>query len=197
MVCLQSTPRRKTLPKTDRHLRALMVGHLRAEKDPRTYFAAARKLADRADIRLDHIGAALDAELGREAAALMTEQPHYRWLGAQTHAATLGRIQRAHVLVHCSAMEGGAHVVMEAVCAGTPVLASKISGNVGLLGADHRGYFAPGDAGGLAVLLQRLRGDASMLQALRAQGEQRAALFEPARERAVLNRLMQDALRSG
>jgi putative glycosyltransferase (TIGR04348 family) len=186
VVCLQSTGARRALAKTGRHLRALMVGHLRSEKDPRTYFAAARKLIDREDILLDHIGAPLDESLGREAQALMREQPRYRLLGALPHDATLRHIQRAHVLVHPSAMEGGAHVVIEAVRCGTPVLASKISGNVGLLGADYRGYFAPGDAGGLAVLLQRARGDASMLQGLRAQCDRRAALFDPARERATL-----------
>jgi putative glycosyltransferase (TIGR04348 family) len=186
VVCFQSTGARRAVPKSGRHLRALMVGHLRDEKDPRTYFAAARKLLDRDDILFDHIGAPLDESLGREAQALRHEQPRYRFLGALPHEATLRHIQRAHVLVHPSAMEGGAHVVMEAVRCGTPVLASKISGNVGMLGAGYRGYFAPGDAGGLAVLLQRARGDASMLQGLRAQCDQRAPLFDPARERATL-----------
>jgi putative glycosyltransferase (TIGR04348 family) len=196
-VCFQSTGQRRALAKTGRHLRALMVGHLREEKDPRTYFAAARKLLDRDDILLDHIGAPLDPALGKEAKALMRAQPRYRWLGALPHESTLRHIQRAHVLVHPSAMEGGAHVVMEAVRCGTPVLASKISGNVGMLGPDYRGYFAPGDAGGLAVLLQRVRGDASMLQGLRMQCDQRAALFDPARERDTLKRLLDDTLRSG
>jgi putative glycosyltransferase (TIGR04348 family) len=186
VVCFQSTGARRALPKTPRHLRALMVGHLRDEKDPRVYFAAARKLVEREDILLDHIGAPLDAALGDEASALMAEQPRYRWLGALPHAATLRHIQRAHLLVHPSAMEGGAHVVMEAVRSGTPVLASKIAGNVGMLGPDYRGYFAPGDAGGLSVLLQRCRGDAAMLQGLRVQCDQRAPLFEPAREQATL-----------
>ncbi|HET9978586.1 MAG TPA: selenoneine biosynthesis selenosugar synthase SenB [Burkholderiaceae bacterium] len=186
VVCFQSTGARRPLPKTPRHLRALMVGHLRDEKRPQTYFAAARKLLDRDDILFDHIGEALDPALGQEATTLMAEHPRYRWLGALPHEATLRHIQRAHVLVHPSAMEGGAHVVMEAVRCGTPVLASKISGNVGLLGADYRGYFALGDAGGLAVLLQRVRGDRSMLQALRRQGDRRAPLFDPARERATL-----------
>jgi putative glycosyltransferase (TIGR04348 family) len=190
VVCLQSTGTRRALPKTGRHLRALMVGHLRAEKDPRTAFSAMRKLADRDDILLDHIGAALDESLGREAQALMGDQPRYRWLGALPHAATLRHIQRAHVLVHPSAMEGGAHAVIEAIRSGTPVLASKISGNVGILGAGYRGYFAPGDAGGLAVLLQRVRADAAMLQALRAQCDQRAPLFDPGRERATLRGLI-------
>jgi putative glycosyltransferase (TIGR04348 family) len=190
VVCFQSTAARRALPKTGRHLRALMVGHLRAEKDPLTYFASARKLADREDILLDHIGAPLDPALGAQAEALMLEQPRYRWLGALPHAAAVRHIQRAHVLVHPSAMEGGAHVVMEAVRAGTPVLASKIPGNVGMLGSDYRGYFAPGDAGGLAVLLQRVRADTAMLQNLRAQCDLRAPLFDPARERATLRGLM-------
>ncbi len=44
-VLLQSCSARRTLPRTHRHLRALMVGHLREEKDPQTWFAAARLLA--------------------------------------------------------------------------------------------------------------------------------------------------------
>jgi putative glycosyltransferase (TIGR04348 family) len=186
VVCFQSTPARRALPKTPRHLRALMVGHLRDEKDPRTYFEAARRLVGRHDILLDHIGAPLDEVLGREAQTLAAAQPRYRWLGALPHAQTLARIQRAHVLVHPSRMEGGAHVVMEAVRAGTPVLASRIPGNVGMLGGDYAGCFEPGDASGLATLLQRARDDPAMLDTLRAQCERRAPLFDPERERATL-----------
>ena len=94
-------------------------------------------MAHRSDIVLDHIGAPLDADLGRQARQLADEVPTYRYLGEQTHAATRARIARAHVLVHPSRMEGGAHVVMEAVMSGTPVLASRIDGNVGMLGADY------------------------------------------------------------
>ncbi len=195
VVCFQSTASRQALPKTVRHLRALMVGHLREEKDPRTAFAALRLLAARADIRLDHIGAPLDAALGDEAQALMQEQPNYRWHGALPHAATLRRIQRAHVLVHPSAMEGGAHVVMEAVRSGTPVLASRISGNIGMLGRDYGGYFTAGDAAGLAALLKRVRDDPAMLQGLRAQCDQRSPLFDPAREQATLKSVLAQLLR--
>jgi putative glycosyltransferase (TIGR04348 family) len=194
VVCFQSTGLRQTLPKTTRHLRALMVGHLRSEKDPRTAFAAMRLLTARDDIELDHIGGPLDEALADEARALMREQPRYRWLGALPHAATLRRIQRAHVLVHPSAMEGGAHVVMEAVRSGTPVLASRISGNVGMLGRDYRGCFGPGDAAGLAQQLRQLRDDPAMLPALRAQCDRRSPLFEPAREQATLRSVIAQLL---
>jgi putative glycosyltransferase (TIGR04348 family) len=194
VVCCQSCGARKSLPKTPRHLRALMVGHLRDEKDPRTFFSAVRKLADRDDIVFDHIGAALDPALGAQAHALMAERANYRWLGELTHEATLRHIQRAHVLVHPSLIEGGAHVVMEALRSGTPVLASRIPGNVGLVGADYRGLFAPGDASGLALLLARARADPAMLAALRAQGDRRTALFEPARERETLRRVLAELM---
>ena len=191
-VCFQSCSARRPLDKPASRLRALMVGHLRDEKDPRTYFAAARRLAARADIRLDHIGRALDDVLGAEARALAGACPRYRWLGGLDHAATRRRIQHVHVLVHPSRMEGGAHAVMEALRSGTAVLASRIPGNVGMLGADHPGYFEPGDAAGLAALLARCRDDPAMLPALRAAGDRRTPLFDPARERDTLRRLLRE-----
>jgi putative glycosyltransferase (TIGR04348 family) len=185
-VVLQSCSARRPLHKTGRHLRALMVGHLRDEKDPLTYLRAAQRLAGRDDLRFDHIGAALDPALGEQVAALAVQMPAYRWLGALPHAAVRRHIQAAHVLVHASRMEGGAHVVIEAVRSGTPVLASRIDGNVGLLGDDYRGYFPAGDDAALAALLQRCRDDPDMLSGLRAQTDPRAALFAPETEAATL-----------
>ena len=42
VVCFQSAPSRQPLLKTARHVRALMVGHLREEKSPQTFFTVAR-----------------------------------------------------------------------------------------------------------------------------------------------------------
>ena len=194
VVSLQSSSARVPQARTSRRLRALMVGHLRDEKRPQTYFAAARRLAGRRDIALDHVGAPLDESLGREAAQLGRELPGYRWLGALDHESTRRRIQRAHVLVHASRMEGGAHVVIEAVVSGTPVLASRIDGNVGLLGPGYAGYFAPDDDAALATLIARCRDDPDMLPRLSAQCAARAPLFDPARERATLRRLMSELM---
>lgn len=189
-VILQSTPALKTLPKTTRHLRALMVGHLRAEKDPLTLMAAARLLPADGGVLLDHIGAPLEPALGAAAQATQAQCPHYRWLGERPHGHTRQRIQRAHLLVHTSVLEGGAHVVMEAICSGTPVLASRIAGNVGLLGEDYAGLFEVGDAPGLARLLQSCRAaghDNALMQQLARQCARRAPLFEPQAEQAALH----------
>jgi putative glycosyltransferase (TIGR04348 family) len=189
-VVLQSCPARQPLAKTTRHLRAVMVGHLRDEKDPRTYWRAARRLAGRVDLRFDHVGAALDPALGAEAASLAAELPGFRWLGNLPHAAARRRIQAAHVLVQPSLMEGGAHTVIEAMRSGTPVLASRIDGNLGLLGEGYEGVFEPGDDAALAALLARARDEADMLPRLAAQLAPRAELFAPQAERTALHSLV-------
>ena len=176
-VIFQLTPLRRALPKTARHLRALMVGHLRAEKSPETLCAAARQLANSSAILIDHIGDALDPALGETARATMAECANYRWLGGLAHEATRRRIQRAHLLVHASRIEGGAHVVMEAVCSGTPVVASRIDGNVGMLGEDYAGYFEWGDAHGLAELIAQCR--ASQARPRRPAGPPRSPVPAP------------------
>ena len=195
-VVLQSCTRRQTLHKTAAHLRAVVVGHLRDEKWPQTVFEAARLLRPDEGIAIDHIGRDLDPALGEQARATQAACAHYRWLGGLSHEAARRRIQRAHLLVHPSRMEGGAHVIMEAVQSGTPVLASHIPGNVGMLGDRYGGYFPPGDA---AALVQRLRDcragqtspDGGRLTRLHAQCEARAPLFEPAAERAALLQALQ------
>ncbi len=187
---LQSCPARRPLAKTARHLRVLMAGHLRDEKDPRTAWRAAQRLAARQDLHFEHVGGPLDPVLGDEARALAAMHPRFTWLGALDHGATRARIQRAHVLVHPSRLEGGAHVVIEALRSGTAVLASAIDGNTGLLGDDHPGLFAPGDDAALAALLGRCRDDPSMLPALRAAGDRVAGRFAPEAEAAALHALL-------
>ncbi len=195
-VVFQSSTRRQPLVKTVAHLRAVVVGHLRDEKSPQTVFEAARLLRPDEGIFIDHIGNALDPALGEAARATQRDCPHYRWLGGLPHAAARSRIQRAHVLVHPSRMEGGAHVIMEATLSGTPVLASHIDGNVGMLGAGYGGYFPAGDAAALAALLRDSRraigSGGGLLARLQAQCEARAPLFEPAAEQAALLALLQE-----
>lgn len=200
-VIYQSTAARAPLPKSAAQLRVAMVGHLRQVKSPETLFQAARLLKDRADIRIDHVGEAEEPAWAEQAKATQAQCPGYRWLGPLPHSRARQVIQRAHVLVHTSAAEGGAHVVMEAVRSGTPVLASRIPGNVGMLGPDYEGYFEHGDAPALAALLERCREDQTrpanapappLLERLRAQCSLRAPLFSPEVERGALLQLLQE-----
>ncbi len=198
-VILQSTPALAPAAKSTQLLRALMVGHMRPVKSPQTLFEAARRLRGRADICIDHIGNAADADLGEQARTTARDCPQYRWLGALPHGDTLDRIRNAHVLVHASALEGGAHVIMEAVRSGTPVLASHVCGNIGMLGADYAGYFPHGDAESLARLLEECRAgqraqdpSAGLLARLCAQCALRAPLFDAAAERAATIRLLNE-----
>ena len=193
-VIYQSGARRAAPDKTTKRLRVLTVGHLREEKSPETLLSAARLLRKRRDIRIHHIGAALDPRLATAARNTAMDCPGYTWLGARPHPQTLRWMQRAHVLVHPSLMEGGAHVVLEAVLSGTPVIASDIPGNRGMLGADYDGYFPLGDASALARALERSRDEPQFLARLRRQCARRAHLFEPAREERALARLVRETL---
>jgi putative glycosyltransferase (TIGR04348 family) len=199
-IIFQSTPALPALPKADDRLQAVMVGHLRQVKTPQTLWAAARLLGERDDIRIAHIGdGAGEPALAQEALATARDCPAYQWLGALPHQETLQRIRAAHVLVHTSAMEGGAHVLMEAVRCGTPVLASRVPGNVGMLGDGYAGYFAHGDSAGLARLLAQCRDSRSaenpahrLLESLGAQCALRAPLFDAHAERQALTNLLQE-----
>ncbi|MEO8921248.1 MAG: selenoneine biosynthesis selenosugar synthase SenB [Caldimonas sp.] len=169
------------------------VGHLRPEKDPQTLWDAARLLAgDARPPTIAHLGGALDAALGDAARATMASCPAYRWLGAQSHAKTRRILAGAGALVHPSRIEGGANVVIEAVRSRVPVLASRIDGNVGLLGADYDGYFAAGDAAALATLMRRFVADAGFAAHLSAQCALREPLFRPAAERRAVRALVLD-----
>ena len=169
------------------------VGHLREVKDPATLMRAAVRLAhDEPALSIDHIGAGLDDALAAQARATAATCPGYRWLGAQPHAAARRAIARARALVHPSRMEGGANVVIEAVRSGVPVLASRIDGNLGLLGAGYDGTFAVGDDAALAALMRRFLHDAAFAQRLAAQCAARESLFRPAAERRAVRALLQD-----
>jgi putative glycosyltransferase (TIGR04348 family) len=185
-VVYQSAPRLAPYAKSARTLRALFCGHLREEKDPLTFVRAACSLAARRDIAFALVGGARDAALADQVKALAARAQNLALLGAMPHAQARERIRRAHVLVVPSRMEGGANVVVEALTAGTAVLASDCDGNVGMLGERYPGYFPVGDAAALAALVLRCREDAVFLGRLTRLCAARAARFLPAAERRAL-----------
>jgi glycosyltransferase involved in cell wall biosynthesis len=115
-----------------------------------------------------HLGAALDAALEEQAKAGMQREPRYRWLGSVPHGRALKWLASSHAMVISSRMEGGANVVCEALRIGVPVLASRIPGNVGLLGAQYGAYFALEDERALARLITRTAGDRNFYRTLKS-----------------------------
>lgn len=170
--------------------RIAVVGHLREEKDP---FCAARALSylrEVSSIELLQIGEALDPAMAAQCARWRKRDARYRWLGSVAHHLALRWMSRSHVLVVSSVMEGGANVISEAVRIGLPVLASKISGNVGMLGAEYRGYYPLGDEQALARLIERSATAPKFYEGLRRAVAARQSSFTPASEQAAWRRVL-------
>lgn len=169
-----------------------VLAHLRAVKDPFRAARASRLLPKSSKIRVVQIGAALDAEMERRARREAASNPRYAWLESLPREVALAHLERAAVAINSSRREGGANAVGEAVAADVPVVASRIPGNVGLLGEDYPGYFEVGDTGGLAQLLWRVESDRPFREALRACCRRRKALFDPERERNAWGALLEE-----
>ena len=160
--------------------RICVIGHLREEKDPLRIVAALPYVASAVEVV--HLGAALDPKLKPA-----TGDTRYRWLGSVPHARALRWLASSHAMVISSRMEGGANVVCEALRIGVPVLASRISGNVGLLGARYPGYFPVGDERALARLITRAASDAPFYRQLKNQVRKlRPTVAPQAEARALL-----------
>jgi len=184
------TPKRRAPPKS--YFLVTVIGHLREEKDP---FCAARALADLPelpDLRVVHLGGAMSEEAAREARMRMRADRRYRWLGELPHALAMRWLARSHAMVISSRLEGGAHVVSEAIALGVPVFASRIAGNIGLLGEDYPGYYPVGEERALGALLARAQSDAAFLASLERKVSAQRAKVKPATERRALRALLAD-----
>ncbi len=81
-------------------------------------------------------------------------------------------------------------MVSEAIVAGTPVIASRIPGNIGLLGENYAGYFSAGDTRELARLMARAENDPEFLAELKSHCRLLAPFFSPERELAAWRDVM-------
>lgn len=171
-------------------------GHLREEKDPFRTAAAVRFLPAESRVRVTHIGGALSEAMAAEARAWMAREPRYRWLGELPHGQALRVLARSRVMVISSRMEGGANVVCEALACGVPVIASRVPGNVGMLGARYPGYYPFGDERKLARLIIRAECDLEYWRLLKHACAARAPLVAPKEERQGLKKLVAAAIRA-
>lgn len=169
-----------------------VLGHLRQEKDPFRAALSLRLLPGASRLRLTHAGAALSAVLEKQARRLMAGNGRYRWLGEVPRWRARRLLADSRLLVISSRMEGGANVVSEALVEGVPVLASQVSGNIGMLGEDYPGYYPVGDTRALARLLWRAESDAQFYRLLEKRCRRLAPLFTPVRERGAWENLLEE-----
>jgi putative glycosyltransferase (TIGR04348 family) len=174
-------------------LRIAVVGHLRNVKDPFRAVQALQHL--KGDYEVVQVGGALDPEMIPVAKQWMKREPRYRWTGSVPHAEALRWIARSHLLVVSSVMEGGANVIVEAARIGTPVLASRIPGNVGMLGREYPGYYKLADTGALARLIQASATKVTRLAAITRKLAGLRARFSAASEAAALRRVARETLK--
>lgn len=185
-------PRRSDVRPSGRTFDVSVIAHLRPLKDPFRAALAARRLPRESKVRVLQVGRALDSRMAARARDEVLRNPRYRWLGEIPRWKALRVLARSRLLVVSSRLEGGANVVGEAVVAGVPILASRIPGNVGLLGETYPGYFEPGDTRELTRLLHRAETEPGFLKRLRSHIRRSEALFTPAREKRAWRSLLRE-----
>jgi glycosyltransferase involved in cell wall biosynthesis len=161
-----------------------VVGHLRPVKDPFRAALASRLMPVSSRVRVTQVGRAMTEQTAARARAEMETNPRYRWVGEQPAWRVRRIIERSDASILSSRMEGGANALGEAIVAGTPVLASRIPGSVGILGEEYPGYFEVGDTTGLKRLMSRAETDEAFLGQLMKHSNRLVPLFDPAREEA-------------
>jgi putative glycosyltransferase (TIGR04348 family) len=166
---------RKAPPK--RYFLASIIGHLRAEKD-----------------QLVQVGKAMSLDFSKQAISIEKNVMRYRWLGQLSHSQTLQWLSRSHVMIISSIMEGGAHVVSEAIAIGIPVIASDIPGNRGLLGEAYPAYYPVGDGVALSRLLTKAETNPVFYQKLCKAITGRQKITKPELEQKSIQKLLQTLL---
>lgn len=130
------------------------VGRLSAEKGPDVFTRALPPLRD-LPLQAAVLGDGVERARLVELAARLGVAPRMRWHGAVPDAAHLFRA--FDVLVNSSRMEGTPIVLLEAMAAGTPIVATRVGGVPDLVG-DGEALLVPSeDAGSLAAAIRDVR----------------------------------------
>ena len=172
----------QTSPKPKDAFQVCVLAHLREVKDPLRAAYAARLLPSTSRTRVIHAGQALSEIAAQEARQEERQNTRYRWLEGLSRKESKKLLSGSHLLVISSLLEGGANVASEAIAASVPILASRIPGNVGILGDDYPGYFETGHTQQLSTLLERAESDHSFFQTLVQTCQRLTHFVDPARE---------------
>jgi glycosyltransferase involved in cell wall biosynthesis len=117
-----------------------------------------------------------------------------RFLGAQPRQKVFELLRAADAAILSSSWENFPHLVVEALCVGTPVLATAAGGVGEIVRHESNGLLAPvGDADALGAAIARYLGDAELRDRLRAGTTESVAAFAPRVIFPRLERLLEQA----
>lgn len=180
---------RKTSPA--RAFTICVIGHLRFEKDPMRAAYAVRSLPRDLRLRVVQAGRILDERYARATTRETGKNFRYTFRGALSRAAARRLLAQSDLLVQSSRMEGGANVLCEAIASGIPVIASRISGNAGILGRTYPGLYPVANTEALKALLLRAATSPAYYTTLERACNALKPLVREARERQLWERVLQ------
>jgi glycosyltransferase involved in cell wall biosynthesis len=185
-------PARYAGPAPDAPAHLLFVGRLAAVKGLPVLLEAMQGLiADHPDLRLTLVGDGPE-RAGLEARAEGL-RGHVDFVGYKSQAEVAALLREATALVLPSFAEGLPVVLMEALAARVPVVATRIAGVAELVEDGESGLLVPpGDVGALRAALAEVLGDAEMRARMGAAGRAKVlGEFDSAREAAWLAQLFE------
>ena len=145
-------------------------------------------------IQVSHAGGATTPKDKQRAERETKSNNRYRWIGEKPRWQAVRILARSRLLVLSSISEGGANVVSEALACGIPVLSTRISGSIGLLGKDYPGYFPVGDTQALANLLHRAETDSDFYSHLTSEISALSRIVRPNAEKSALHKLVRELI---
>ncbi len=148
--------------------RVILAGRFRPEKRPELVLAACRDLPSNTELSLEWYGAMTSDQAA-----------HFSWKGEVCQQELWQEIALSDAFLNASSEEGGANAVCEAIALGVPVIASRISGNIGLLGRCYPGYFEEGE---LSSFLEKVSQDRVLYGEMKAAVIERQPLFDDRQE---------------
>lgn len=159
----------------------ILPSHLREVKNP---FLINRTLASHPNLNIQvyTLGSALEPSFQQTAKNYQTLDHRFHYLGETPHPQTLTHIKNATLTLNTSHQEGGPNTIAESITLGTPVLASAIPGNIGMLGENYPGLFTPNSEIALAELIQKYLADSTFKNLLLTKTKNLAPKFNPTQE---------------
>lgn len=179
----------QVLPRRD-CFSVILVSNLRDHKQPLLVAEAARLLPMNSRIRIEHYGAAIDGQIHEQVRRETLVNGRYHWSGEIAYRDLRKRLASSSVLVNTARTDDGANSISEAAVDQVPIIASRVAGNIGVLGESYPGFFTAQSAEDLAHQLQRAETDEAFYRKLREALADVARRLTPAEERRQWRQLL-------